>query len=104
MTRRSGLKRFRKYTPLYLLMLPGIAYLIINNYAPMFGMFIAFKNINFSAGIFESDWIGFKNFEYLFKTTDAFIITRNTILYNAAFIVIGAGRRRPRRHGARDPG
>lgn len=89
MTRRSGLKRFRKYTPLYLLMLPGIAYLIINNYAPMFGMFIAFKNINFSAGIFESDWIGFKNFEYLFKTTDAFIITRNTILYNAAFIVIG---------------
>jgi putative aldouronate transport system permease protein len=70
-------------------MLPGIAYLIINNYAPMFGMFIAFKNINFSAGIFESDWIGFKNFEYLFKTTDAFIITRNTILYNAAFIVIG---------------
>ncbi|MGE7823658.1 ABC transporter permease [Paenibacillus sp. NPDC093718] len=89
MTRRSGLKRFRKYTPLYLLMLPGIAYLIINNYAPMFGMFIAFKNINFSAGIFESDWIGFKNFEYLFRTTDAFIITRNTILYNAAFIVIG---------------
>ncbi|MHA2852411.1 ABC transporter permease [Paenibacillus lautus] len=89
MTRRSGLKQFRKYTPLYLLMLPGIAYLIINNYAPMFGMFIAFKNINFSAGIFESDWIGFKNFEYLFKTTDAFIITRNTILYNAAFIVIG---------------
>ncbi|MEC0258115.1 ABC transporter permease [Paenibacillus lautus] len=89
MTRRSGLKRFRKYTPLYLLMLPGIAYLIINNYAPMFGIFIAFKNINFSAGIFESDWIGFKNFEYLFKTTDAFIITRNTILYNAAFIVIG---------------
>lgn len=89
MTRRNGLKRFRKYTPLYLLMLPGIAYLIINNYAPMFGMFIAFKNINFSAGIFESDWIGFKNFEYLFKTTDAFIITRNTILYNAAFIVIG---------------
>ncbi|ANY75629.1 ABC transporter permease [Paenibacillus ihbetae] len=89
MTRRSGLKRFRKYSPLYLLMLPGILYLIINNYAPMFGMFIAFKNINFSAGIFDSDWVGFKNFEYLFKTTDAFIITRNTILYNAAFIVIG---------------
>jgi len=89
MTRRSGLKRFRKYAPLYLLMLPGIVYLIINNYAPMFGMFIAFKNINFSAGIFDSDWVGFKNFEYLFKTTDAFIITRNTILYNAAFIVIG---------------
>ncbi|WP_138750870.1 ABC transporter permease [Paenibacillus sinopodophylli] len=81
--------RFMKYSPLTLLMLPGLAYLLINNYMPMFGMFIAFKNINYSKGILGSDWIGFKNFEYLFKTSDAFIITRNTILYNATFIIIG---------------
>jgi len=81
--------KFAKYSPLMLLMLPGLAYLLINNYSPMFGMFIAFKNINFTQGIFESDWVGFKNFEYLFKTSDAYIITRNTILYNAAFIVLG---------------
>lgn len=54
----------------------------------MFGMIIAFKDINFSKGILGSDWIGFKNFEYLFKTRDAFIITRNTILYNMLFIII----------------
>ncbi|ULL19769.1 sugar ABC transporter permease [Paenibacillus sp. H1-7] len=70
------------------MILPGIVYLLINNYLPMFGIVIAFKDINFSKGIMGSDWVGFKNFEYLFKTDDAFIITRNTILYNALFIVL----------------
>jgi putative aldouronate transport system permease protein len=77
----------KKFWPLYLLMLPGVVYMIINNYLPMFGIIIAFKDINFAKGIFGSDWVGFKNFEYLFKTEDAYIITRNTILYNGAFIV-----------------
>jgi len=69
--------------------IPGLAYLAINNYLPMFGLAIAFKDINYAKGIWGSDWVGFKNFEYLFKTTDAYIITRNTLLYNAAFIVLG---------------
>ncbi|UQZ35495.1 sugar ABC transporter permease [Paenibacillus sp. PK3_47] len=81
-------KKF-KYAPLYLLMIPGLAYLLINNYLPMLGIFIAFKNINFTKGIFGSEWIGFQNFKYLFQTSDAYIITRNTILYNAVFIVLG---------------
>lgn len=81
-------KRYKRFAPLFLLMLPGLAYLMINNYLPMFGMVIAFKDINFTKGILGSDWIGFKNFEYLFKTRDAFIITRNTILYNLLFIII----------------
>lgn len=82
------IKRARKYGVLFLMMIPGIAYLIINNYLPLFGIIIAFKDYNYSQGIFGSDWSGLKNFEYLFKTTDAFIITRNTILYNGAFIVL----------------
>jgi ABC-type polysaccharide transport system, permease component len=69
-------------------MVPGIIYLFINNYLPMFGLIIAFKNVNFQKGIFQSDWIGLKNFEYLFKTSDALIITRNTLLYNSAFIIL----------------
>ncbi|WP_419876379.1 ABC transporter permease [Candidatus Pristimantibacillus sp. PTI5] len=80
--------KLKKYMPLILMTLPGIFYLIINNYLPMFGIVIAFKDVNFSKGILGSDWVGFKNFEYLFKTSDAFIITRNTILYNTAFIII----------------
>lgn len=81
-------KSMRRYVVLLLMTLPGVLYFLINNYLPMFGIVIAFKDINFTKGILQSDWVGFKNFEFLFKTTDAYIITRNTILYNAAFIVL----------------
>ncbi|MCR2823312.1 ABC transporter permease [Lederbergia panacisoli] len=70
------------------MMLPGLIYLLINNYLPMFGLIIAFKDVNYATGIFASDWVGFENFKYLFGTRDAFIITRNTILYNGLFIVL----------------
>ncbi len=89
MTHRKRKINFRRYIPLYLMMIPGLAYLVINNYLPMFGLSIAFKDVNYAKGIWGSDWIGLKNFEYLFKTTDAYIITRNTLLYNAVFIVLG---------------
>ncbi|WP_227793509.1 ABC transporter permease [Paenibacillus guangzhouensis] len=78
----------RKYGVLLLMMAPGLAYLLINNYLPMFGLTIAFKDYNFSKGLLGSDWVGLRNFEYLFKTEDAYIITRNTILYNFAFIIL----------------
>ncbi|MDR1531039.1 MAG: ABC transporter permease subunit [Clostridiales bacterium] len=80
---------WKRQIPLFLMIVPGCLYLIVNNYAPMFGVFIAFKNIDYAKGIFKSDWVGFSNFTYLFKTADAFVITRNTVLYNLAFIVIG---------------
>ena len=80
--------KYFKFIPLYFMMLPGLLYIIINNYLPMFGVIIAFKNINYSKGILGSDWTGFSNFEYLFKTKDAFEITRNTVLYNSSFILI----------------
>ncbi|WP_317968041.1 ABC transporter permease subunit [Paenibacillus sp. CCS19] len=80
---------YRKYSPLLIMMIPGLLYLLINNYLPMLGIVIAFKDVNFAKGILQSDWVGFDNFEYLFKTSDAYIITRNTILYNLVFIVFG---------------
>lgn len=82
-------KRILRYTPYYIMMLPGIAYLIINNYIPMAGIVIAFKQYNVRKGIWGSPFIGMKNFEFLFKTNDAWIITRNTLLYNLAFIFLG---------------
>jgi putative aldouronate transport system permease protein len=84
----KGPAKIKKWLPLFLMMLPGAAYLIINNYIPMAGLIIAFKRLNFSKGILASDWVGLKNFEFLFSTRDAFIITRNTLLYNAAFIIL----------------
>lgn len=87
---KKGKKSIHSRTLIYLsFLLPGTIYLIINTYIPIFGMFIAFKNIDYSKGIFKSDWVGFKNFEFLFRTKDAFTITRNTLLYNLTFIVLG---------------
>lgn len=80
--------RLLKWTPLYLMMVPGALYLLINNYIPMFGLVIAFKQVDFQKGILGSPWCGLKNFQFLFQTRDAFIITRNTILYNVCFILL----------------
>ena len=74
--------------PLYLMMLPALLYLLINNYIPMAGMVIAFKKLNFAKGIWASPWAGLKNFKFLFASKDAWIITRNTLLYNVAFILV----------------
>jgi ABC-type polysaccharide transport system, permease component len=77
------------YVPLLLMMVPGLIYLFVNNYLPMFGITIAFKNLDFQKGILASDWCGLQNFEYLFKTKDAFIMIRNTLCYNVVFIFGG---------------
>ncbi len=79
--------KFKRYLPLYLMFLPGGIYLFINNYIPMAGIIVAFKNYNARQGIWKSAWAGLKNFQFLFATPDAMVITRNTILYNVAFII-----------------
>ncbi len=86
--RNKGLKHIKRFLPLYIMFLPAGIYFLINNYLPMGGLVIAFKKINFNSGIWKSPWVGFKNFEYLFKTSDAWIITRNTLLYNTVFIFL----------------
>ncbi len=82
-------KRLKKYAWLYVLALPGFAYLIINNYMPMVGLSLAFKDFSFAKGIFKSPWCGIKNFTYLFASKWAKIMFRNTVGYNIAFIVLG---------------
>ncbi len=90
-TKRISKQSRERRTTLSLLAiaLPGIVYLLINNYLPMAGIFLAFKDYSLMKGPFASDWCGLKNFEFLFRTKDAFIMTRNTILYNLVFIVLG---------------
>ena len=86
---KSKMRKIRRYWPLYLMMLPACVYIFINNYIPMFGTIIAFKHINYQKGILGSDWVGLKNFKFLFASKDAWIIMRNTIGYNLIFIVLG---------------
>lgn len=85
---KKGKYNWKRWLPVYLMALPGVIYLFINNYMPLPGLVLAFKNYNARKGIFGSDWAGFSNFKYLFATPDAFVITRNTILYNVVFIAV----------------
>ena len=79
---------FKKYWQLHVLALPAVLSLLAFSYAPMFGVVMAFQKYSLTGGFFGSEWIGFKNFEFLFQTADAWRITRNTILYNVAFILV----------------
>ena len=75
--------------PLYFMALPGLIYMICNNYIPMFGIMIAFKKINVSKGLLGSPWCGLDNFKFLFRSKTALTIIRNTVLYNVVFIILG---------------
>ncbi|MCK9478460.1 MAG: ABC transporter permease subunit [Firmicutes bacterium] len=91
--KQGGLKRdgfiyeMKKNYPLYIFLIPMFVFFIIFDYLPIFGMVIAFKRMDYSLGILGSPWAGFENFKYLFKTPDVWVITRNTVLYNVAFIL-----------------
>ena len=75
--------------------LPTTIWYILFCFLPMFGLIIAFKNYKITGGksfiynLLHSDWAGFKNFSFLIRSNDLFVILRNTILYNLAFIVLG---------------
>ena len=88
-TRSRKNKRIKQFLPLYIMLLPGIVYLIINNYLPMGGLVIAFKKVNYAVGIFNSPWAGLSNFKFLFSNNDALNALRNTVLYNLGCILFG---------------
>ncbi|MEG0770144.1 MAG: ABC transporter permease subunit [Ruthenibacterium sp.] len=78
----------KKNGALFLMALPVTALLLIFNYLPMLGMVLAFKDFNVRDGVWGSPWSGFENFKFLFQTSDAWLITRNTLLYNFAIILL----------------
>lgn len=82
------LYRLKTVNLLDVMIIPGLAYLIINNYIPMSGIIIAFKDLDYSMGVFNSPWCGLENFQFLFQTKDIWEIIRNTLCYNVAFIIL----------------
>jgi putative aldouronate transport system permease protein len=68
------------------MLIPGVLYTLLFAYIPMCGIILAFKKYTYAGGIFGSQWIGLKNFEFFFKSGRAFLVTRNTVLYNLLFI------------------
>lgn len=73
---------------MYLMILPAVVFFIVFSYIPMAGIVIAFKNYNISGGIFGSPWAGLNNFKFFFQSGTAWTVTRNTVLYNLAFLTV----------------
>jgi putative aldouronate transport system permease protein len=87
-------KNIMKNKIMLFMVLPGALWFLFFSYLPMIGTVIAFKEYRFSrhgfwASVINSKWVGLDNFKFLFTTNDAYIITRNTLLYNGAFIILG---------------
>lgn len=82
-------RTFGNNLPFLMLSVPGIILLVCFRLLPIFGLILPFKNYTYDKGFLMSDWAGFGNFEYLFKSGNVMIATRNTILYNLVFIVTG---------------
>jgi putative aldouronate transport system permease protein len=88
-SRRPLLRRIGHSRTLIVMCLPAIAFFIVFAYCPLPGAWIAFTNFNYHDGIFGSPFVGLRNFEFLVKSGQLWDLTRNTILYNVAFIVLG---------------
>lgn len=72
----------------FLMLTPAVLFYIVLAYIPMLGMVLAFKSYTYDGGFFGSPWVGLNNFKFLFSSGQIFTVTRNTILYNMAFIII----------------
>ena len=81
-------KAFR-YRTYLLMLLPAVIYTLIFSYYPMAGIVMAFKKYNYAGGIWGSPWNGIDNFRFFFLSGQAWTVTRNTVLYNLAFIAVG---------------
>jgi putative aldouronate transport system permease protein len=87
--RQSLIKDLIRDKYLYLLLLPGIVLLLIFKYYPMYGLVIAFKEYNIFTGISASPWVGFQQFDRLFRTPDFGKIFANTFIISALKLLFG---------------
>jgi putative aldouronate transport system permease protein len=69
------------------MLFPAVLFFFIFSYLPMAGIVLAFKELDFSLGIFKSPWVGLNNFRFFFISGKAFRVTFNTVMYNTAFII-----------------
>jgi putative aldouronate transport system permease protein len=78
----------KKYRSLLLMLIPAVLFFLLFAYIPMSGIVLAFKQFDYTGGVFGSPWNGWDNFKFFFNSGDAWRVTRNTVLYNIAFIVV----------------
>ena len=74
---------------LLIMCLPAIVFFFVFSYMPMPAAYVAFTNFQYNKGVWASPFVGFQNFKFLFTSGQLWLLLRNTILYNLAFIILG---------------
>lgn len=88
---KGFLHEVKKNRTLLLMLAPAFILTFIFAYVPMGGLVLAFKQFNYNDGIFGSPWVALDNFKFFFQSGQVFNVTRNTALYNLAFIFFNTG-------------
>lgn len=87
---KSFLKNTWKHRAHVIMALPAFLILFFIMYVPMAGLVMAFKNFDYSKGIWASPWCGLDNFKFLLASKSTFItMTRNTLMYYVIFTALG---------------
>ncbi|MHA0856761.1 ABC transporter permease [Paenibacillus sp. CMAA1364] len=86
--KRGFLHELKKNKVLFLMLTPTLLFFLINSYAPMIGIYYAFTRFDFAGGLFGSPFVGLENFKFLVKSGMLWLLARNTIGYNFAFIIM----------------
>ena len=87
--KKSVLRRFLKQWDLQLMVIPGLIFIFIFNYIPMYGVLMAFQDFNIFKGMAASEWVGLKHFKYFFTDARFPEIMRNTLVISGLKILIG---------------
>lgn len=88
--KHSLLREIRRNYFFYLIAIPGIVLLIMFNYIPMAGIYVAFEKYTYEGGLFGSQFVGLQNFRFFFANiNNALRATRNTIVINLGNILFG---------------
>lgn len=86
---QSFLQKVYRSRVLLLMCAPAMLFFFLFSYMPLPGIWVAFVKYNYRDGIFGSKFVGLNNFEFLINSGKLFELTKNTILYNLTFIILG---------------
>ena len=71
------------------MILPVVIYFLVFEYAPMYGIQLAFKDYKIKLGVTDSPWVGFKHFIRFFKLYNFKAILFNTLGLSLYSLVVG---------------
>lgn len=87
--RHRPMRHVQRYWQLWVMALPAIVFVALFSYVPMYGLQLAFREFDFSAGLTGGDWVGLKYFQQFFESPQFWTLMRNTVVISVSTVVVG---------------